>query len=147
MSTLIIGGLFALALLAMIGVFFLARSEPRTLKVPTTQVHNEPLERNEPAQIANGGTLLQPGLPAPKEEIVLSKQTVPLQQNASRFPVTNGQFHKLSDELQALHIQAQEIEQRLSILAEMIEHIEREQSQFVRIDEEVARRTEPIGAN
>jgi len=150
MNTLIIGGLFALALLAILGLVFVLRSEPRTPKTPVTKVDNEPLKVSETAQVAAGGLPTQPSLPAPKEEVATSQRTVPLQQEVSRFPVANGQFHKLSVELHALHAQAQEIEQSLSNLTEMIEHIEHgqsEQSHYASVDEAVVHPTEPVSAN
>ena len=146
MSTLIIGGLFAVALFAILGLVFLLRSESQTPKVPVTKVNNEPLKVSETAQIATGGLPTQPGLPSPKEENVAVPRTVPVQQNTQRFPVANGQFHKLSDELHALHSQAQDIEHRLSMLTEMIEHIEHDQNHFVSVNEEV-HSTEPASAN
>ena len=108
-NTLIIGGLFGLALLAILGAVFLVRSEPRTPKVRTSKVGNEPLKVSETAQIAAGGAPTQPSLPAPKEE-AMTQNMVPVQQKAQSFPVANGQFRKLSVELHALHMQAQEIE-------------------------------------
>ena len=147
MTTLIIGGLFALALLAIIGLVFLLRSEPRTPKIPATRVDNEPLKVSETAQIATGGAPTQPGLPAPKEDIAAVPQTAPLQQSVQRFPVSNGQFHSLSVELQALHAQAQEIEHRLSTLTEVIERIGHNQSHYVSVDEEVSHSAEPVSAN
>ncbi|GAC1436433.1 MAG: hypothetical protein NVS4B1_32310 [Ktedonobacteraceae bacterium] len=147
MNTLIIGGLFALALLAILGLVFLLRSEPHTPKTPITRVDNEPLKVSETAQVAAGGAPTQPGLPAPKEEGVAIQQIVPVQQEGQRFPVANGQFHKLSIELHALHGQAQEIEHRLSILTEMIERIEHDQSHYVSVDEKVSHSTEQVSAN
>lgn len=146
MNTLIIGGLFALALLAILGVVFLVRSGPQTPKVPVTNVGNEPLKVSETAQIAAGGVPTQPGLPAPREETV-PQNTVPVQQIVQPFPVVNGQFHKLSVELHALHGQAQEIEHGLSILTEMIEHAEHNQSHYVSVDEEVSHPTDTVSAN
>ncbi len=148
MTTLIIGGLFAIALLAIVGLVFLLRSEPRTPRVPITKVNNEPLKVNETAQIAAVGAPTQPGLPAPKEDIAATPQMVPLQQPVQRFPVANGQFHKLSVELQALHTQAQDIEHSLSTLTEMIERIESDQDHYNSIDgQRPSLQTEPISAN
>ena len=147
MTTLIIGGLFAIALLAIVGLVLLLRSEPRTPKVPVTKVNDEPLKVSETAQIAAGGSPTQPSLPAPKEEIAATPQTVPVQQQVQRFPVINGQFHTLSVELRALHTQAQEIEHRLTTLNEMVERIEPDQSHYVNVDEEVSHPTETISAN
>jgi len=145
-NTLIIGGLFATALLAIFGLVFVLRDEPRTPEVPAPKVGNEPLKVSETAQIAAGGAPIQPSLPAPKEETI-SKQTVPVQQEVQPFPVANGQFHKLSVELHALHGQALEIEHRLSVLTAMIEHIEHDQNHYVDVDEEVSRSTEPVSVN
>lgn len=147
MTTLIIGGLFAVALLAIVGLVFMLRGEPRTPKVPITRVDNEPLKVSETAQIATRGLPTQPGLPAPQEEVATTPQTMPLPQNVQRFPVANGQFHKLSVELHALHTQAQEIEHRLNILTEMIERIEPDQSHYVSVDGQVPHSVEPVSAN
>ncbi len=148
MNTLIIGGLFALALLAIIGLVFLLRSETRTPQVPVTKVNNEPLQVSETAQVASAGAPTQPGLPAPREEVATTPQVLPVQQPVQqRFPIANGQFHKLSDELHSLHTQAQEIEQRLSVLTEMIERMENNQRQFVSLDEQESHSTEPVSAN
>jgi len=147
MSTLIIGGLFALALLAILGLVFLLRSEPSTPKIPVTRADNEPLKVSETTQIAIGGAPTQPGLPTPKENVVTIRQTTPLQHNVQRFPVANSQFHTLSVELRALHTQAQEIEHRLSILTNAIERIEHDQSHYVSVDEEIAHSVEPVSAN
>ena len=147
MNTLIIGGLFALALLAIVGLVFLLRSEPQTpKKASVTKVDNEPLKVSETAQIATGGLPTQPGLPSPKEETAL-QQMVPSQQNVQRFPVANGQFHKLSVELHALQAQAQEIEHRLSTLTGMIERIESDQSHYVNVDKVASHPTESVSAN
>lgn len=146
MNTLIIGGLFALAVIAIIALVFVLRSEPRIPKVPITKVGNEPLQVSETAQIAAGGAPTQPSLPAPKEEAV-PVQTVPVRPEVQHFPVANGQFHKLSVELHALHQQAQNIEHRLSILTETIERIEHDQSHYVGVDEEIAHPAEPVSAN
>ncbi len=147
MTTLIIGASFAVALLAIVGLVFLLRSEPSTLKVPVTQVDNELLKVSETAQIATGSVPTQPSLPAPKEKVASASQTVPLPQNEQHFPVANGQFHKLSVELHALHTQAQEIEQRLNILTEMIERIEPDQSHYVSVNEDMSHPAETISAN
>ena len=146
MNTLIIGGLFALALLAIVGLVFLLRSEPRTSKVLTTKVDNAPLKISETAEIASGGAPTQPGLPAPKEEVITLSQTVPLEQHTQRFPVAKGQFHALSVELLALQTQAQEIEHRLNTLTEIVERIEQDQRQYARVDE-VSHTAEPVSAN
>ena len=144
MNTLIIGGLFALAVLALIAVAFLVRGETKTAKIHTVKVESEPAreaQAKETAEIAAAGAPAQPGLPAPREE------SLPEQRTVQHFPVANGQFHKLSVELHSLHGQAQEIEHRLSILTEMIERIEDDQNQYVNIEEEASHSTGYVSVN
>ena len=50
----------------------------------------------------------------------------------------NGQFHELASEIRTLHQQASQLEQRLSILTEMVDHIERAQGGRISIEEEAA---------
>ncbi len=133
MNTLIIGSLFALALLALVALAFVIRSEPRRAKTRTVKVEGEPAraaQAKEAAEIAAIGVPAQPNLSASREEMSLEEVEV------SRFPLTNGSFHKLSTELHALHGQAQEIEHRLSILTEMVERIENNQNTYTSIEEE-----------
>ena len=133
MSTLIIGGLFAVALLTILGLVFLIRGESQTPKKGVTRVDNEPLKLSETSQIAAGGTPTLPGLPTPKTE----KEAMPEYVETEQFPVGNGQFHRLSVELHSLHGQAQEIEDRLSVLTEMVERIEDDQNSYTHVEEDV----------
>jgi len=141
-NIVIIGGLFAVALLAVLALVFLVRGEPRTPKKNVTKVDNEPLKLSETAQVAAGGTPTLPGLPESNTETEL----IPELHNIQQFPVGNGQFHRLSVELHSLHGQAQEIENRLSVLTEMIEHIENDQDHYTHVEED-ASVTEPAAAN
>ncbi|GAC1389116.1 MAG: hypothetical protein NVS4B11_19550 [Ktedonobacteraceae bacterium] len=141
MNILIVGGLFAIALLALIGIVFLIRSEPHTPKVPAGKVESEPLKVLETAEVAKAGTPIQPSLPTPNDEAVAEQQEI------QRFPIANGQFHTLSVELHALHMQAQEIEHRLSVLTEMIERIERDQSHYTNVEGAVSLPREAASTN
>lgn len=140
MSILIIGGLFAVALLAMLALVFLVRGTPRTPEMKVTKVDNEPLKLSETAQVAAGGT---PTLPAPNTET----EVMPESHNVQQFPVGNGQFHRLSVELHSLHGQAQEIENRLDVLTEMIERIENNQVHYTHVEEDALVPVEPASAN
>jgi hypothetical protein len=141
MSTLIIGALFAVALVTIVGIVFLLRGESQTPKQGVTRVDNEPLKLSETSAIAQGGTPTQPGLPAPTTEN--ENEAIPEYGEAEQFPVGNGQFHRLSVELHSLHGQAQEIENRLSVLTEIAERIENNQN-FTSIEDDV---TETAPAN
>jgi hypothetical protein len=78
--------------------------------------HDEPLAPTTPLPDNNGLAHDEP--PAP---------TTPLPDGQ---PVYNsdGQVHELTTQLQALHEEARQLSQRLSILTEMAEHIEERQS-------------------
>ena len=51
------------------------------------------------------------------------------------FPISNGQLQELITQLQALHQQSQEFERRLSVLTNMVEHIQRSQNGRLSIEE------------
>ena len=51
------------------------------------------------------------------------------------FPISNGQLHELVSQLQTLHQQSQELERRLSVLTNMVEHIQRSQNSRLSIEE------------
>ncbi len=131
MSTLIIGGLFVLALIALVGVVFLVRSGPHTPKTRITKMESEPVKVLEAAEIAASGAPAQPNLPSLQEEPVPEPQVV------QYLPVGRSQFHTLSIELHALQGQAQKIEHSLNILTEVIESIEHGQNHAVNLEEEV----------
>jgi len=141
-NIVIIGGLFAVALLAVLALVFLVRGEPRTPK-NVTKVDNESLKLSETAQVAAGGTPTLPGLPTPNTET----EVMPELHNVQQFPVGNGQFHRLSVELHSLHGQAQEIENRLGVLTEIIEHIEDDQDHYTHVEEDASVTAEPASAN
>lgn len=122
MNLLIIGGMLALGLLALVGAVFLAMGE-RQAKTPspaatakTTQSPKQP--SNIPAA--------QP--PATAETLPAVRDETPL--------ALNGQYHELVDELRILHEHAIELEQRLSVLTGIADHIEHTQANHINIEEE-----------
>ncbi len=133
MSTLIIGALFAVALVTIVGIVFLLRGEPQTPKQGVTRVDNEPLQLSATSAIAEGGAPTLPSLPVPNMET----ETTPEYSETERFPVGDGQFHRLSVELHSLHGQAQEIENRLSVLTEIAERIEDNQNYSTSVEEDI----------
>ena len=60
----------------------------------------------------------------------------PARNEEKPFPISNGQLHEVASQLQTLHQQAQELERRLSVLTNMIEHIERSQNGRLSIEDE-----------
>ena len=130
MSTLIIGGLFVVALLALVGLVFVLRSESSTTRAaqtkpvgPQSSATSHVAATSQPVT-ATHGDVSSSLAPAP---------TVPdsIEPEEPHFAMANGQFHELAEELHTLHEQSQEIEHRLSILSEMIERIERSQDAYI----------------
>jgi hypothetical protein len=124
-STLIIGGLFVVALIALVALVFVLRSEQRTSgKAPANAPTNatpDGAANSQPDELTTTNT----------NESSSPVASVPVPTAESRFAMGNGQFHEFSTELHTLHEQSQEIEHRLSILSEMIERIERTQDAHI----------------
>lgn len=148
MNTLIIGGLFALAVVALVALAFVVRGESRTPQTPKAPPANEQsaptVAARQQAEASAPATPVVQNLPAPeKRDGIVPVRTAPARAvEKQRFPIANGQFHELSVELHTLHGQAQEIEHRLSILTEMIERIERSQGGRTSVAEEISRPTD-----
>jgi hypothetical protein len=136
-NLLIIGGLLIVAAAAIIGAVLIGMSEQRTerarnasLKQPTSTASIDLTERNlveEPTT-----TTSRPNLPTTREN------NLPSRGEDQRLSSLNGQFHELASEVRTLHQQASQLEQRLSILTEMVDHIERTQGGRISIEEETA---------
>jgi len=148
-STLIIGGLFALAVVALVALAFVVRGESRTSQTPKAPIANEQsaptvAAARQQAEASAPATPVVQNLPVPeKRDGIVPVRTAPARAvEKQRFPIANGQFHELSVELHTLHGQAQEIEHRLSILTEMIERIERSQGGRTSVAEEISRPTD-----
>src|SRR6266568_4075808 len=77
-------------------------------------------------------TTSRPNLPTTRES------NLPSRGEDQRLSSLNGQFHELASEVRTLHQQASQLEQRLSILTEMVDHIERTQGGRFSIEEETA---------
>src|SRR5207248_7032749 len=95
---------------------------------PAIPERSEPVTRrlvNEPAT-----TRPRSNLPAAGETSLSSRGTEEF------LPSLNGQFREMANEIRALHEQAWQLEQRLSGLTEMVDHIERTHSDRISIEEE-----------
>jgi len=136
-SLLIIGGLFALGVVAILGAILLGISEQRhenTRANPISAPVSLPVDERTAS------------LAPPSASLTTARPTIPLDrpttQLANEEPPTygalNGQFHELADEIRELHQQAWDLEQRLSTLTDTITRIERLQNGHTSIEEEIS---------
>ncbi len=127
MSILIIGGLLAIAILAILGTVFLTLNDQRAAKAETngsvivSASSTTPLVEQSPAsnRTLERTSAQRQNLPSPSER-QLSTTTGAQQQYA-----LNGQFHELTVELQTLYQHAWELERRLRTLSEVADRIEK----------------------
>jgi hypothetical protein len=137
-ALLIIGGLLAIALLAILGAVFLGMSEQRSEKARSN------------GGIISGSTGIRPVVeqqPAVNRAVeqstpvrhttspLVERSLVPTEESQRSFAL-NGQFHELAVELQTLYQHARELERRLRTLTEVADRIEKTQSNQI-ITEEV----------
>ena len=135
MNLLIIGGLLVVAAAAIIGAVLIGMSEQRaetarnaSLKQPISTASSDMTTRKlveEPTTTAS-----RPNFPTTRES------NLPSRGEDQGLSSLNGQFHELVSEIRTLHQQALQLEQRLSILTEMVDHIERTQGGRFSIEEE-----------
>jgi hypothetical protein len=105
-NLLIIGGLLVLAVVAILGAVLLSRSgEANGAATKTTPALQAPSQPSTP--------------PAPATEASSAAAA-----NSQHQSLLNGQFHEMADEIRTLHLQAWQLEQRLSALSEMVNQIE-----------------------
>ncbi len=133
MTLLIIGGLLAVAILAILGAVFLGVSEQRAEKVRT----------NGSMPISSSSSI--PSVEQPSTASRAAARTAPTRQNlppiaesplrsageSQQQYALNGQFHELSVELRTLYQHAWELERRLRGLTEIAERLEETQSNQV----------------
>jgi hypothetical protein len=133
MNTLILGAIFLVALLAIVGIIWLAMGERqgsgKAAAVPATN-GNEQARKQASAPSttpmvgkAERGTATAkgaPSMPAQREEMV----AVP--SNEQAFLALDGQFYELAAQLRDLHREVQDIERRLNALTAMVNRIEKE---------------------
>jgi len=134
-NILIIGGLFALGIVAILVVVVLARGEQRqhTVRANGTGVQAPSPVEPHPTNV--------PEVPAASPS---QKLTVPLDGRNTLVGLDeqpasvrlNQQFHELADELRALHQPAWDLEQRLGRLSDMVDQFERVQNGHTSVEEE-----------
>ena len=130
MNLLIVGGLMAFALVAILAAFLLALGEQKASKAAQTSAPatQEPQSSvSAPSQAQQDTDTNKPNLP------VLSQTALPISND-----VLNGQFHEFAAQIHTLHQEARQLEQRLSVLVEMVDQFEQSQEGLVSIEEELA---------
>ncbi|HYL43661.1 MAG TPA: hypothetical protein VEU97_09775 [Ktedonobacteraceae bacterium] len=121
MNFLIIGGLLAIGIVAILGAILLSRGEPRT-----DARRGKPISQTTLME-GSGPDLSNNALP-PREKSLVSAEDL--------RPILNGQFHELAGEVHTLHHQAWQLEQRLSALVDMVDQVERAQNSQINDEEE-----------
>ncbi len=149
MNILIVGGLLILGIAAILGAIFLAISDQRK---ENGRLNN--LKQDNEIKVSPPTS--HPTIP------LIYKETIPPQQmtestvnrtgskstsltdleGVQKLPALNGQFHELAAEIRSLHQQAWQLEQRLSVLTDMVDHIEHSQNSHFDIEEEDANEEE-----
>ncbi len=151
MNLLIIGGLLLLAVIAILGAVFLSRGGDNTSSTPSVararRQQSAPELASTPVREADelrSPAISRPTIPLNRGTGTLSTGTLNREtahthtprEEEQRLPALNGQFHEMADEIRTLHEQAWQLEQRLSILTDMVDHIERSQNNHVNVEEE-----------
>ena len=138
MNLLIIGGLLAVGVVAILGAVLLGMSEQRAENTKKNLAKQTiPVTRSEPA---NHRTVDEAAATKPVGAInraPAADETALITMEGEQLPPSlNGQFHELAGEIRTLHQQARQLEQRLGVLSEMINHIEQTQSDYTDVEEE-----------
>jgi hypothetical protein len=146
-NLLIIGGLFLLAIVAILGAILLSRGgevggsakNNTTTTQPAGQTnliergaHAAANTTNRPAATAQAGFMTAPDAGTPHTPTPPTEPESSYTAAASRQAqfLLNGQFVELAREIRTLHQQAWQLEQRLSVLTEMVNQVEDSQGGY-----------------
>lgn len=140
MNILIVVGLLLVGIAALVGVFLIGFSDQRKETAQTNNLKQEheirasapitPVQRTlptEPKEVVPSKPLAEPTVSRPNHAST-GRTSLTTLEGAQKLPTLNGQFIELANEIRSLHQQASQLEQRLSILTEMINHLEGSQS-------------------
>ena len=146
MNLLIIGGLFAVAILAIIGIVLLSLSErgAEAARKANAQSVTPAVAQSARPTVPLTPERSEPMVQPVAKEPVIQRRTFPRKgettgadhEDNALLPMLNGQFHEFVDELRDLHQQAWELEHRLSTLTQMVDRIERTQANHISIEED-----------
>ncbi len=138
MNFLIVGGLLAFAVLAIVVAVILSISEQRSEKArvnaATTSLPTVPV-MEQPAEVSRS---VRRTVPLNRQDFpVAAEKPIRTSNDEQTLPALNGQFHEFAAELRSLYQQAWELEQRLHGLTEMVDRIEERQNNRISIEEEL----------
>jgi hypothetical protein len=139
MNVLILGGLLLIAAAAIIGAILLGVSEQRaearrhsSQQPPLSPAGQQPLVTR---QLGDEVAASSP-VPSPQAETTTAlARGVEATEEGQMLPSLNGQVHELAGEVRALHQQAWQLEQRLSVLTEVLEQMENASNEHLRVEE------------
>ncbi len=141
MNLLIFAGLLVVGLLAILGIVWAIRSESSAAQsVLASSTPTAATTPTVPTSLEKTAVSTQTHRAA--EEPPSVTETFPgtreversLDSEEESFPMSNGQLQELVSQLQTLHQQSQELERRLSVLTNMVEHIQRSQNSHLSIE-------------
>jgi len=148
-NILIIVGLFALGIVAVLGVVLLGRGEQRqkaarakgTEGQAQAQVEPHPAGGPEVPAVSRSRKLTVPLDRTPAlvglDEQPARVRLIPVPQAGNPVWGTGiQQFHELANEIRALHQNAWDLEQRLGRLSDMVDQVERVQNGHTSVEEE-----------
>ena len=135
MNILILGGLFALGIVAILVVVVLARGEQRQHTARASGTGGQAPSPVEPPPTS------VPEVPAisRSQRLTVPLDGAPTLVGLDEQPASvrlNHQFHELADEIRALHQHAWDLEQRLGRLSDMVDHVEHVQNGHTSVEEE-----------
>jgi hypothetical protein len=144
-NILIIGALLLVGIAAIIGAVLISLGESRREAAASFQ-GNRPVTpaRSAAPTEATQRTEQVPVSPRPMATTDTSgplshidrEHSLTTLEGAQKLPALNGQFHELANEIRALHQQAWQFEQRLNVLTEMVNQVEKTQSGHVNFDDD-----------
>lgn len=134
MNLLIIAGLLAVALVAILVAVLLSINEQQAEKVRSQDAirpsKSAPATEVEANNAVTGNTPNLTALSAAPQKDALAGT------DGQMLPALNGQFREFASELRSLHQQASELEQRLRGMTEMVGRIENTRANHISIEEE-----------
>jgi hypothetical protein len=119
---MVAGGLFVLGVIFLVAVVFIIRSEP-DIQESTNMPQSAPTELEEVKTPAAPDTSIFPI----EASFPLDASTAPVVDNgisSEWHPLANEQLYELVNELRSIRSQAQELEQRLSTLIDMVQQVD-----------------------
>ncbi len=137
MNLLIIAGLLALALVAILVAVLLSISEQqaeKTRKQDTITPSTSAPASTAPVEAGNTPNRTALSATTQKDVLVDTDEQI--------LPLLNGQFREFASELRSLQQQASELEQRLRGMTEMVDRIENTRANHISIEEDTHTRSQ-----